>query len=130
MKKRIVCLLAAAIAALLLSACERAVEWVAGEIKDALVSADSPADYPPESSEPGTPLTLPPLTTTAPPVTTAPPTTTASQIPQSSSLLAEANVVTTPGAGFGAAGEGYIRISAFNSRENVLEAADRLKKIR
>ena len=44
-------------------------------------------------------------------------------------LLAEANVVTTPGAGFGAAGEGYIRISAFNSRENVLEAADRLKKI-
>ena len=44
-------------------------------------------------------------------------------------LLAEANVVTTPGAGFGAAGEGYIRISAFNSRENVLEAADRLKNI-
>ena len=43
-------------------------------------------------------------------------------------LLAEANVVTTPGAGFGKAGEGYIRISAFNSRENVLEAVERLKK--
>ncbi|MCR5752254.1 MAG: LL-diaminopimelate aminotransferase [Kiritimatiellae bacterium] len=44
-------------------------------------------------------------------------------------LLAEANVVTTPGAGFGAAGEGYIRISAFNSRENVLEAISRLDKV-
>ena len=43
-------------------------------------------------------------------------------------LLAEANVVTTPGAGFGQAGEGYIRISAFNSRENVLEAIERLRK--
>ena len=43
-------------------------------------------------------------------------------------LLKEANVVTTPGAGFGRAGEGYIRISAFNSRENVLEAIERLKK--
>ena len=41
-------------------------------------------------------------------------------------LLKEANVVTTPGAGFGKAGEGYIRISAFNSRANVLEAIDRL----
>ena len=42
-------------------------------------------------------------------------------------LLKEANVVTTPGAGFGKAGEGYIRISAFNSRENVLEAIGRLE---
>lgn len=42
-------------------------------------------------------------------------------------LLKEANVVTTPGAGFGRAGEGYIRISAFNSRENVLEAVSRIK---
>ncbi len=42
-------------------------------------------------------------------------------------LLAEANVVTTPGAGFGKAGEGYIRISSFNSRENVLEAIERLR---
>ena len=44
-------------------------------------------------------------------------------------LLKEANVVTTPGAGFGRAGEGYIRISSFNSRENVLEAVERLKNI-
>ena len=44
-------------------------------------------------------------------------------------LLKEANVVTTPGAGFGKEGEGYIRISAFNSRENVLEAIERLKKV-
>ena len=42
-------------------------------------------------------------------------------------LLKGANVVTTPGAGFGKAGEGYIRISAFNSRANVLEAIERLK---
>lgn len=44
-------------------------------------------------------------------------------------FLKEANVVTTPGAGFGAAGEGYIRISSFNSRENVLEAIERLKGV-
>ena len=44
-------------------------------------------------------------------------------------LLKEANVVTTPGAGFGRAGEGFIRISAFNSRENVLEAIDRLSSV-
>ena len=43
-------------------------------------------------------------------------------------LLAEANIVTTPGAGFGRAGEGFIRISAFNSRENILEAIDRISK--
>ena len=43
-------------------------------------------------------------------------------------LLKGANVVTTPGAGFGNAGEGYIRISAFNSRANVLEAIERLGK--
>ncbi len=44
-------------------------------------------------------------------------------------LLHEANVVTTPGAGFGQAGEGYIRISSFNSRANVLEAIERLKEV-
>ena len=44
-------------------------------------------------------------------------------------VLKGANVVTTPGAGFGKAGEGYIRISAFNSRENVLEAIERLRKL-
>ena len=43
-------------------------------------------------------------------------------------LLKKANVVTTPGAGFGRAGEGYVRISAFNSRENVEEAISRIAK--
>ena len=41
-------------------------------------------------------------------------------------LLNEAHVVGTPGSGFGAAGEGYVRISAFNSRENVEEAMRRI----
>jgi LL-diaminopimelate aminotransferase len=41
-------------------------------------------------------------------------------------LLHAANVVGTPGSGFGAAGEGYFRISAFNSRENVEEAMQRI----
>lgn len=41
-------------------------------------------------------------------------------------LLSFANVVGTPGAGFGSAGEGYFRISAFNSRQNVDEAMDRI----
>ena len=43
-------------------------------------------------------------------------------------LLAEAHVVCTPGSGFGAAGEGYVRLSAFNSRENVEEAIRRIGK--
>lgn len=41
-------------------------------------------------------------------------------------LLHNCNVVGTPGSGFGAAGEGYFRISAFNSRENVNEAMKRI----
>ena len=41
-------------------------------------------------------------------------------------LLFNCNVVGTPGSGFGAAGEGYFRISAFNSRENVNEAMKRI----
>jgi LL-diaminopimelate aminotransferase len=41
-------------------------------------------------------------------------------------LLQVCNVVGTPGSGFGAAGEGYFRISAFNSRENVEEAMKRI----
>jgi LL-diaminopimelate aminotransferase len=41
-------------------------------------------------------------------------------------LLNTVNVVGTPGSGFGAAGEGYFRISAFNSRENVEEAMRRI----
>ena len=44
-------------------------------------------------------------------------------------LLREANVVGTPGSGFGACGEGYFRLSAFNSRANVEEAGKRLAKI-
>ncbi len=44
-------------------------------------------------------------------------------------MLNEANVVVTPGSGFGRAGEGYFRISAFNSREKALEAAARIKKM-
>lgn len=41
-------------------------------------------------------------------------------------LLHGCNVVGTPGSGFGAAGEGYLRISAFNSRENVEAAMSRI----
>ena len=44
-------------------------------------------------------------------------------------LLENANVVGTPGSGFGAAGEGYFRLSAFNSRENVEEAMQRIVKL-
>ncbi|TVQ16758.1 MAG: LL-diaminopimelate aminotransferase [Leptolyngbya sp. DLM2.Bin15] len=41
-------------------------------------------------------------------------------------LLSQCHVVGTPGSGFGAAGEGYFRISAFNSRDNVNEAMARI----
>ena len=41
-------------------------------------------------------------------------------------LLNKAGVVVTPGAGFGRCGEGHVRISAFNSRENVTTALDRI----
>tara|TARA_R110002096_G_scaffold95425_3_gene213948 strand:+ start:3665 stop:4897 length:1233 start_codon:yes stop_codon:yes gene_type:complete len=41
-------------------------------------------------------------------------------------MLEKVNVVITPGAGFGAAGEGYFRISAFNSRENAEEVCRRI----
>jgi LL-diaminopimelate aminotransferase len=43
-------------------------------------------------------------------------------------LLQRAHVVGTPGAGFGPAGEGYFRLSAFNSRENVEEAIARISE--
>jgi LL-diaminopimelate aminotransferase len=43
-------------------------------------------------------------------------------------LLKKAGVVTTPGAGFGKCGEGYIRISAFNNYENVQEAMQRIRQ--
>jgi LL-diaminopimelate aminotransferase len=41
-------------------------------------------------------------------------------------LLEKAQVVCTPGAGFGKCGEGHVRISAFNSRENVEQALERI----
>lgn len=44
-------------------------------------------------------------------------------------MLNEANVVITPGSGFGSAGEGYFRISAFNSRANVEEVCNRIKAL-
>ena len=44
-------------------------------------------------------------------------------------LLNQANVVGTPGSGFGAAGEGYFRLSAFNSRANVDTAMARIKAL-
>ena len=37
-------------------------------------------------------------------------------------LLSEAHVVGTPGSGFGPAGEGYFRLSAFGHRENIEQA--------
>src|SRR5688572_19990198 len=43
-------------------------------------------------------------------------------------LLDQVQVVGTPGAGFGPAGEGYFRLSAFNSRANVEEAIGRIRK--
>lgn len=44
-------------------------------------------------------------------------------------LLEEANVITTPGAGFGPAGEGYIRLTAFGDAEATRQAVERIKAI-
>ena len=44
-------------------------------------------------------------------------------------MLNDLNVVITPGSGFGACGEGFFRISAFNSRENAEEVARRLQRL-
>ena len=44
-------------------------------------------------------------------------------------LLEKANVVGTPGSGFGPSGEGYFRLTAFGSHENTLAAIERIKKI-
>lgn len=44
-------------------------------------------------------------------------------------LLSKGHLVGTPGSGFGAAGEGYFRLSAFNSRENVETALERFKSV-
>lgn len=44
-------------------------------------------------------------------------------------LLTKANVVGTPGAGFGEMGEGFFRLTAFGDRERTKEAAERIKKL-
>ncbi|OWM64757.1 hypothetical protein CDL15_Pgr028474 [Punica granatum] len=44
-------------------------------------------------------------------------------------ILEKTHVVTTPGSGFGPGGEGFIRVSAFGHRENVLEACRRFKQL-
>ena len=44
-------------------------------------------------------------------------------------LLEKAHLVGTPGSGFGASGEGYFRLSAFNSRENIEEAVARFQRV-
>ncbi len=42
-------------------------------------------------------------------------------------ILEKAHVVTTPGSGFGPAGEGFLRFSSFNQRSHVEEAVQRLR---
>lgn len=44
-------------------------------------------------------------------------------------LLTKANVVGTPGSGFGPSGEGYFRLTAFGTYESTLEAIERIKKL-
>jgi LL-diaminopimelate aminotransferase len=44
-------------------------------------------------------------------------------------LLEQANVVGTPGAGFGPHGEYYLRLTAFGNRENTIEAVNRIKAL-
>jgi LL-diaminopimelate aminotransferase len=44
-------------------------------------------------------------------------------------MLREAQVVITPGSGFGACGEGFFRISSFNSRANVEEVVRRMRSM-
>ena len=44
-------------------------------------------------------------------------------------LLTDANVITTPGAGFGPSGEGYIRLTAFGTKENTIEAVRRIAEM-
>lgn len=46
-----------------------------------------------------------------------------------SEILEKTHVVTTPGSGFGPAGDGFIRVSAFGHRGNVLEACKRFKQL-
>ena len=44
-------------------------------------------------------------------------------------LLENANIVGTPGVGFGTYGEGYFRLTSFASKENTLKAIERLEKL-
>lgn len=44
-------------------------------------------------------------------------------------LLEEANVVTTPGAGFGPSGEGYIRLTGFGEADATQAAVERIRKV-
>ncbi|SDT39456.1 LL-diaminopimelate aminotransferase apoenzyme [Paenibacillaceae bacterium GAS479] len=44
-------------------------------------------------------------------------------------LLSEANIVGTPGVGFGRSGQGYFRLTAFGSRENTEKAVERIRKL-
>ena len=44
-------------------------------------------------------------------------------------LLEKANVVTTPGAGFGPSGEGYIRVTAFGDAQATQEAVERIVSV-
>ena len=44
-------------------------------------------------------------------------------------LLQKAQVVGTPGSGFGPSGEGYFRLTAFGTYENTVRAIERIKKV-
>lgn len=44
-------------------------------------------------------------------------------------LLTEANVVGTPGSGFGKNGEGFFRLTAFNTYDKTKEAVERIKRV-
>ena len=44
-------------------------------------------------------------------------------------LLEGARIVCTPGSGFGECGEGYVRFTSFNTRDNTIEAMKRIKEI-
>lgn len=44
-------------------------------------------------------------------------------------ILEKCDIVTTPGSGFGPAGEGFVRASAFGSRPNILEAVERFQRV-
>ena len=45
-------------------------------------------------------------------------------------LMSEINIIGTPGAGFGPSGEGYFRLTAFNTRENTIKAVERLSGLK